>query len=220
MDNSYTESRTSPTLSPVHWDRLFEELEGQLAAEWESERAALDAESERLRISRLELRSRLRMLCAAGATATVDLAGRERLLGVLRSLGADWIAADAVRDDDERVRRTTVVIPLHAVHGIRVDHGHLLSSLEPAQDDAMPPLRERMTLGFLLRDLARRRVPVRIRIADGDDLHGTIDRAGADHLDLAEHDSGQPRVRSAVRGFCVVPFVAISALTVTDDHLP
>ena len=71
VDNSYMRSRTSFTVVHVHWDRLFEDLEGQLASEWESERAALDAESERLRISRLEQRSRLRVVCAsAGVTAT------------------------------------------------------------------------------------------------------------------------------------------------------
>lgn len=52
----------------MHWDRLFDDLESQLASEWEAERAALDAESERLRISRLDLHSRLRQLCAADAT--------------------------------------------------------------------------------------------------------------------------------------------------------
>ena len=61
----------------MHWDSLFDDLESQLDAEWEANRAALDAESERLRISRLDLRSRLRLLCAAGAQVTINFNNKD-----------------------------------------------------------------------------------------------------------------------------------------------
>ena len=66
-----------------------------------------------------------------------------------------------------------------------------------------------MTLGFLLRDLARRRTPLHVALRDGERLHGTVDRAGADHLDLAVHDAGQARRTDAVRAFRIVPFDAL-----------
>ena len=69
-----------------------------------------------------------------------------------------------------------------------------------------------MTLGYLLRDLARRRTPMRLGLCDGEALHGTIDRAGADHFDLAVHDSGQPRRAASVRAFRIVPFTALAWL--------
>ncbi|GAB3600918.1 hypothetical protein [Microbacterium tumbae] len=190
---------------------MFEDLEGQLASEWEAERAALDAESERLRISRLDLRSRLRALCEADAAVQVDLAGIRTLTLRAQELGADWIGASA--DGDHGIS----IVPLDSIRGIRMDHGLLLSTLEPAQSGAS--LRERMTLGFVLRDLARRRVPVWIDDPDGLRLHGTIDRAGADHLDLAEHDAGTPRRAQEVRGMRIVPFNAIVRLRLSGASL-
>ncbi len=219
VDNSYMPSRTSLTVGRVHWDRLFEDLEGQLASEWESERAALDAESERLRISRLELRSRLRVLCAAAAPTTIDLPGGTRVRARLDALGSDWIAATIAQAEESTTTRSTLIVPLHAVRGLTVDHGLLLSSLDE-HDGSAPVLRERMSLGFVLRDLARRRVPVRIASVDDSDMHGTIDRAGADHLDLALHDPGEARIASAVRSFQIIPFAAVSSVQTVGDQMP
>ena len=77
-----------------------------------------------------------------------------------------------------------------------------------------------MTLGFVLRDLARRRIPVHVTGCAGDDLHGTIDRAAADHLDLALHDPGEPRLAGAVRGFRMIPFSSLVAVRAPDDQMP
>ena len=210
---------TSFTVGRVHWDRLFEDLEGQLASEWESERAALDAESERLRVSRLELRSRLRILCASAAPATIDLPGGMRIRARLHSLGSDWVAAAMIETEDASARRSTRILPLHAVRGLSIDHGLLLASLEDSEASA-PVLRERMSLGFVLRDLGRRRVPVRVVSIDGSDFHGTVDRAGADHLDLALHDPGDARTASAVRGFRIIPFAAVTSVQTVGDQMP
>ena len=185
----------------MEWEHFFDDLEGQLAAEWEAERAALDAESERLRISRLALRDRLRILASSDARTTIGLASGERLSARAKGLGADWVGLAPL--DDPRL----ILVPLDAVEQFGVDHGTLLSSLDADQPEAS--LRERMTIGFVLRDLARRRVPVRIALRHGDPVHGTIDRAGADHLDLAVHDAGEPRRTQTVRAHLMVPFSAI-----------
>ncbi|NKF32026.1 hypothetical protein HER21_36975, partial [Pseudomonas sp. BGM005] len=107
--------------------------------------------------------------------------------------------------------RAVRIIPLHAIRGLSIDHGLLLASLEESDTQA-PSLRERMTLGFLLRDFARRRTPVRIIGVDGADLHGTVDRAGADHLDLALHDPGTARLAGAVQGFRLMPFAGVASV--------
>lgn len=200
MDNSYAAAAISPTLPEVHWDRLFEDLEGQLASEWETERAALDAESERLRIARLALISRLRVLAQRGARVTLELSGERRAMRV-QAVGADWIGMQPAEHPG------VLLVPLHAVGSIETDHGMLLDSL--AEQDVPATLRERMTLGFVLRDLARRRVAVRVALRDGGRHHGTVDRAGADHFDLAVHDPGEPRRAAAVRAFRIVPFDAV-----------
>lgn len=203
MDNSYAPTALSSTLDRVHWDRVFEDLESQLAAEWEAERAVLDAESERLRIAKLELRTRLRVLeerqCPLSLRLFSD--GVSRAV-TLRGVGADWIATQGADAS------AALIIPLSAITSVETDHGSLLGTLE---ESALPPdtLRERMTLGFLLRDLARRRIPLRMALRDGEILHGTVDRAGIDHLDLAVHDSGESRRAASVRAFRMVPFDAL-----------
>lgn len=208
MDNPHRPSALSPTVEDVEWDHLFDDLEGQLAAEWESERAALDAESERLRISKLTLHDRLRTMSARDARVVLELACGERWDAVLRVIGADWVGVNA--GGDTRLR----IAPLNAIQSLSVDHGTLLGSLAPGAPDG--GLRARMTLGFVLRDLARRRVPVTIGGRSGDPQHGTIDRAGADHLDLALHDPHDSRRARSVRGFRSIPFAALSWVRVED----
>ena len=67
-----------------------------------------------------------------------------------------------------------------------------------------------MSFGFVLRDLVRRRLAVTVHLRDGAALSGTIDRAGADHLDLALHDPGSPRRAASVTGFRMIPFDAVA----------
>ncbi|HTN55074.1 MAG TPA: hypothetical protein VLZ82_02740 [Microbacterium sp.] len=187
----------------MEWEHLFEDLEGQLAAEWEAERAALDAESERLRISKLTLRDRLRALGADTPRLVVELTDGDHWDATLRAVGADWIVVRVA--GDARLR----VVPLTAVEAVGADHGTLLAGLRA--DPAAPGgLRERMTFGFILRDLARRRAPVTVARRGSDPQHGTIDRAGADHLDLALHDPGEHRRARSVRGFRLISFDAIT----------
>ncbi len=196
----------------MHWDRLFADLEGQLASEWEAERAALDAESERLRIAGISLGARLRILARDRAAAGISLIGSGRLRGRVDAVGADWLGLRSA----EGARLS--LVPFCAISGIDLDHGLLLGSLEK-ETGAEPSIRERMTLGFVLRDLARRRVPLRVGLRDGSELYGTADRAGADHLDIALHDAGEPRRARSVTAFRILPFAAISLITTEQNAL-
>ncbi|MDR6866370.1 hypothetical protein J2Y69_000962 [Microbacterium resistens] len=189
----------------MEWERLFEDLEDQLASGWEAERAALDAESERLRIARLDLRTRLSALVREPTPIAATMTDGATVTGRPRAVGADWIALEPAES------RVVVLLPLGAVALWTLDHGALLASGGPSEP--LSPLRERMTLGFVLRDLARRRAGVSLRVRPGTILTGTIDRAGADHLDLALHDAGEPRRTHAVRGFRIVPFSALISVT-------
>ncbi|MGF2948451.1 hypothetical protein [Microbacterium alcoholitolerans] len=186
----------------MDWEHLFDDLEGQLAAEWEAERAALDAESERLRISKLTLHDRLRVMAASGSPVQLQLVDGSRRSASVRAVGADWIGIGS--DDDSRLR----IVPIPAIVSLGVDHGTLLSSLTAPTGEA--GLRGRMSFGFVLRDIARRRTPVTVGLGSGDPMHGSIDRAGADHLDLALHDADEVRRARAVRGFRSIPFTAVA----------
>lgn len=190
----------------MRWDRFFDDLEGQLASEWEAERAALDTEAERLRLSRVSLQERLGRLVGrdgAPATPSVDLSDGTTVRGAVTGVGADCVALSPLDG-----LPGAVVVPFAAIMGIGMPHQDVLRSARPGP--ARSALADRLTFGFVLRDLVRRRAGVAVHLATGRALHGTIDRAGADHLDLALHDPGAPRRAAAVTGHRIVPLTAIS----------
>jgi hypothetical protein len=190
----------------VRWDRFFEDLQDQFDAEWEAERAVLDTEAERLRLSRVALRERLVELGRpADADAPVlawELLGEVSVSARVNVVGADWVGVETSAD-------RSGVIPLASIGTIGLGHADLLRSARPRVAERAT-LTERMTLGFVLRDLVRRRTPVTVTTNAGRSLAGTIDRAGADHLDLALHDAGSPRRAAAVQGHRLVPFGAVA----------
>lgn len=198
----------------VRLDGFFEELELQLASEREAERAALATESERLRVSRIELIMRLRSLMGEAQSRPVislELAGGVTLRGRIGGTGSDCVV---VRPSDGP--RDAAVIPVSSIRGIGASRGDLLRSVGPSP--AASALADRITFGFVARDLARRRSAVSLHRLDGSILHGTIDRAGADHLDLALHDPGVPRRSDAVTGYRMLPFSAIAWIRI--DGVP
>jgi hypothetical protein len=74
-------------------------------------------------------------------------------------------------------------------------------------------LGESLGLSAVLRGLSVRRVPVHLALRGSRVLAGTIDRVGADHLELAVHDSQDPRRDSAVSGMRLVPLVAVLSVS-------
>lgn len=194
----------------MRWDRLFDDLEGQLEHELGAEETDLGAEEERLRLGRLGLRDRVLAIADLGnperAPLALEVGSGEPLAIRASAIGRDWVAGELV---GELGARRSVVIPLAAVSAVRPSGRQLLESLdaEPGPD-AATSLSARLGLAFVLRDLCRRRVAVDLGTRAGA-LHGTIDRVGRDHLDLAEHDPQEPRRRAAVRGVRIVPFSAL-----------
>ena len=71
---------------------------------------------------------------------------------------------------------------------------------------------ERLGLASVVRAWARQRSVVRVLRVGAGPLDGTIDAVGADHLDLAEHDPGEPRRAEAVRRQVSIPLGAVAAL--------
>ncbi|MDZ8201618.1 hypothetical protein RZO50_08820 [Microbacterium sp. SSW1-59] len=185
----------------MRWDRFFDDLEDQLASEWEAERAALDTEAERLRLSRVGLRVRLRSLAVQDARIALELADGIRLRATLGGVGADWVSAVPVDGVG------AALIPIEAIVEVAAPQADLLRSAQPAEAES--PLAARRTFGFAVRDLVRRRVRVAVHLVSGRMLHGTIDRAGADHLDLALHDVGAARRNREVSGYRLVPYRSI-----------
>jgi hypothetical protein len=193
----------------VRWQNLFDDLESQLESELGAEEIDLLAEEERLRLGRLALRDRLRALHdgAPGESLGIGLRDGGRIALAIAAIGRDWVAGET----DAGTLRSAIV-PLAAVAALDPVGAQLSASLrvDPAPE---PPtaLSARLGLAFVFRDLCRRRAPVELRVG-GARWHGTIDRVGRDHLDLAEHAPGEPRRSAAVARIRIVAFAAVDLL--------
>ncbi len=180
----------------MRWDALFADLEAQAAALEHAERAAEVEERARGELAALGLVDRLRG--AVGATVRLRLAGGGSVRATVARVGPDWLlVADGARE---------VVIPLGAVQGVR---GLNRYSAVPGSGGA---LASRLGLRSALRGIARDRSAVRLELRDGSAIEATVDRVGADFVEVAAHPAGEPRRRADVRDVEVIPFGAIAAV--------
>jgi hypothetical protein len=190
----------------VRWQNLFDDLESQLESELGADEVDLLAEEERLRLGRLTLRDRLRAVQADEPHLPLGLTlrGGGRLALRIGALGRDWLAGET----DAGALRSAIV-PLAAVASLDPVGAQLAASLrvDPAPE---PPtaLSARLGLAFVLRDLCRRRAAVDLHVGAAR-WHGTIDRVGRDHLDLAEHAPGESRRTGAVARIRIVAFAGL-----------
>jgi hypothetical protein len=192
----------------MRWDNLFDDLESQLEQELGAEDIDLLAEEERLRLGRLGLRERLRAMMPASSAnepirvLLVDGSGISIAIG---AVGRDWIAGELV---GEGHRMPSCVIPIAAVSACLPTSLQTTASLDGGADAGVGALAGRLGLPFVLRDLCRRRAALHVR-THRDLLHGTIDRVGRDHLDLAEHEPGVARRERAVRAIRLLPLAEL-----------
>lgn len=196
----------------MRWDNLFDDLEGQLEYERDAEDSDLRAEEERLRLGRLALRGRLVSIVASEATGMVRvvLVSGDRLTLRPNAFGRDWLAGDLLAGEP-RAGSTPgaqqCVVPLTAIAGVLLQPPQVDGSLAP-ETESSARLSDRIGLPFVLRDLCRRRTSIEVQTGT-ERLHGTIDRVGRDHLDLAVHDVGTLRRASEVHEVRILPLAHI-----------
>jgi hypothetical protein len=186
----------------MRWQQLFADLRGQFeAAEVEADRADV-ASRARTEVGAVLLADRLRG--SLGAPVSLRCRGVGAVAGVLTEVGANWLLLE-----DERARE--VLVAAAAVLAV----GGLGRLTAPAEPDS--PVRSRLDLRWALRTLARDRAAVQVGLADGGFVIGTIDRVGADFVEVAEHAADEPRRDTAVRG---VQAVAIDAVVTVRTLSP
>ncbi|TFD48992.1 hypothetical protein E3T55_13235 [Cryobacterium frigoriphilum] len=189
----------------MRWDNLFDDLEGQLEYERDAEDSNLRAEEERLRLGRLALRGRLVSIVASEATGVVRvvLVSGDRLTLRPNAFGRDWVAGDLLGASTG----AQCVVPMAAIAGVLLQPPQVEGSLEP-EAESSARLSDRIGLPFVLRDLCRRRTNIEVQTGT-ERLHGTIDRVGRDHLDLAVHDVGTVRRAGDVHEVRILPLAHI-----------
>lgn len=188
----------------MRWDNLFEDLEGQLEQELSAEELDVRTEEERLRLARLLLRDRLFAVHTATPDEAVGLVLTDGSALRLRprTFGRDWVSGDLLAGAP---RGAQGVVPIAAIGSLLLERNQVAASLGVTIDSASAgTLAARLSLAFVLRDLCRRRAPLDLRTPVGV-VHGTLDRVGRDHIDLAEHAPGEPRRDSAVARVRLIP---------------
>ena len=181
----------------MRWDALFADLEAQGAALWAAERGAEIADRTRSEVGRLGLIDRLRP--AVGSRLRVGCRAGLTLAGRLDRVHPEWLL---IEEDTGR----EAVVAMSAVISI----GGLGTS--SAVPDSMPVVDARFGLRLALRGIARDRSPGRLYLTDGTVIDGTLDRVGADFVEVAVHPVGEPRRRSSVVQAVVLATEALVAL--------
>jgi hypothetical protein len=175
------------------WDDLFDDLQAQAEALAAAGRAGEVAERTRAELSRLTLVDRLRT--AVGHQVRLRCAGDVSPSGVLERVGAEWALLDTGGGREALVAMTAVL----AVNGV--------GRLAAAPDAGV--VESRLGLRSALRAVARDRSVLRVSLRDGTTLDGTVDRVGADFVELAVHPAGELRRRGEVREVSLIPTAAL-----------
>jgi len=184
----------------VRWDQLFAELEAQYL---QFAAAAEDAElGERIRVEQGAVPVGARLAGALGRPVRISVSAGRPVAGTLRSVGPDWVLVGEGSGREALLSLSAMTI----VEGLTAATGAPLTGVA-----------QRLDLRFALRGLARDRSPVALTIpggrgvsgTDDTELTGTIDRVGADFIEMALHAAWEPRRAAAVRQVVLVPRSAI-----------
>lgn len=181
----------------MRWDRLFADLEAQLAAAGTAELESEIADRSRAEHGQIRFADRLR--AADGQPLQVRVVGAGVIGGTLRGVGVDWLLMGSAPGGQVLLRLSAVV----SVAGLG-------TATAAALDRGL--VHERLDFRRALRGLAVGRNQVRVRLVEGGTLVGTLDRVGADFVELAEHPAGEPRRQNAVRAVHAVPIAAVAAV--------
>jgi hypothetical protein len=178
--------------------RVFEELEAEFEAGMR-----LEAEQETVAALRAEIGETVlweQLARRAGAHAVAHAAGR-RFRGVVVASYPEFLVLHDGEGAEHLIRygpATSVALPAETA-----------TPLQPTPAAAT----RRYRLAMALRELARRREPVRVELVDGGRVDGTIEAVGSDYLEIAEHDPGEARRRRAVKARRFVGLAAVAAVT-------
>jgi hypothetical protein len=183
----------------TRWERLFADLDAEMEQQSAAEQAAEIADRTRGEVGCLRLVDRLRP--AVGDPVELRMCAGTPVRGELREVGPDWVLLTE--------RSLELVVALHAVCAVS---GLGRWSAVPGSEGRVTA---RLDLRYAVRRLTRERATVAITLVNGDVLTGTCDRVGADFVELAEHQVGDPRRSRAVRRLRTLPLAAVAVLRTT-----
>ncbi len=180
----------------MRWQRLFADLQAELEASEVAAERSEDASRARLETGAVRLVDRLGG--AVGRELALRCRGAGELRGLVTEVGSGWLLLTETGG-----REVLVATP-----AVRTVGGLDRGTAVPVAGEVA----QRLDLRWALRGLARDRSPVQLLLDDGGALTGTVDRVGADFLELAEHAADEPRRGPAVREVRAVALDAVAAV--------
>ncbi|MDH6238969.1 hypothetical protein M2117_000356 [Aurantimicrobium minutum] len=183
--------RSIPSLT-MTLDNLFHDLESQLERELDAELLNRLEDEERERRSKLTLRDRLIAIQEDQDTHLVsfNLTDEREITGTIKNIGKDWVAIEV---DTPQELYGALIVSLLAIRSLcipieceRLSLGNQVGEVTDSALEALssrPRLAQKVNLAFVLRDIGRRRKTVTIA-TQKQNVRGTIDHVGQDHLDL------------------------------------
>lgn len=191
----------------MRFDLLFDDLEAQLDAQGAAAEAHEQIERTRLAAARTALHDRVVAIGALGPTRLQLVGGIVIDLTVIAS-GRDWVAGGLGGGAE-------AVVPTAAITDVVLSAEARRASRARMPEPPSASAAARLGIGVVLRDLARRRVAVDVvRLGQTAPLHGTIDRVGADHFDLAVHENGAAPRHANVLEHRIIALAATTMLRV------
>jgi len=181
----------------MRWDELFDDLEAQFGEAETADLAAEVTDRTRRELSLLRLVDRLRPVI--GHPLTLRLAGAGLIEGELRAVGPDWLLLAEAGG-----REALVVAPaLLWIGGL---------AAQTAIPHGEGQVGARLDLAYALRGVVRDRSAVTLTLVDGSTASGTLDRVGADFVEVAEHAPGELRRHDAVRAVRTYPLTSLAVV--------
>lgn len=186
----------------MRWEQLFADLEAQYDELAEAALWADLADRQRLEFGAVGMVARL----LGAVEQPVRLrAGAVTVSGILKTVGPDWVLVAEAPGRDAVVALAHLTI----AEGLTAKTGRPLG-----------PVAQKLTLRSALRGLARDRAPVSLVLADtsagqsagAGDVTGTLDRIGADFVEMAVHAAWELRRPAGVRRSALVPLPAIAVV--------
>lgn len=184
----------------MRWEQLFSDLEARFDDLADAEVMAELADRQRVAAGAISMVERIGGV--AGQSIRVRTTAGIAVTGTLLRVGPDWLLLleGPGREALVALAATTVVEGLSSTTGPAVKGVGL-----------------RLDLRHALRGLARDRAPVAVVVCGGvgepispyTEITGTIDRLGADFLELALHAPWEPRRAANVRSVVLVPVSAV-----------
>ncbi len=181
----------------TRWEQLFTDLDARFEELAGAEMMSELADRQRVAAGTVSLVQRCSG--AIGATIRVRTRGGPAVEGVLRQAGPDWMLLEQRPGRELLVALAEVAV----IDGLLAATGARLSGVTA-----------RLDLRYALRGIARDRSPVALTLAGGGaaEIAGTIDRVGADFIELAVHAPWEPRRAAGVRSVALISLSAIGTV--------